>query len=116
MKEFNKIKGDIGEIKACEYLKKHRYKILEKNYKNKVGEIDIIAMKKKILIFVEVKQRQTLEFGRPSEAVNEAKKHKIIKTAESFLKAYAGKYWGCQFDVIEVLGDEINHIENAFWA
>lgn len=114
MKELNKYKGNVGEFKACEYLKKKKYKIIETNYKNLIGEIDIIAVKNKNLIFIEVKARETCAFGRPSEAVTFRKQQKIIKTAESFLKTYKKRYNNCQFDVIEVIGDEINHIENAF--
>lgn len=114
MKERNKVKGNIGEIKAGDYLKNKGYKILYTNYKNFIGEIDIIALKKSYLIFVEVKERETCAFGTPSEAVNFRKQNKIRKTAELFLCNYNNQYSGCRFDVIEILGDEINHIENAF--
>ena len=61
----NKIEGDRGEILAVEFLKKKGYKVVETNYTNKLGEIDIIALDKKTLVFVEVKCRSTLAFGRP---------------------------------------------------
>ncbi len=116
MKVFNKIKGNIGEFNACQYLKNKKYKIIETNYRNNIGEIDIIAMKDKCLVFVEVKSRQTCQFGRPSEAVDRRKQRKIVLTAESFLKNSKLNYDGCRFDVIEVVDNEINHIENAFYS
>lgn len=115
MKKFSGVKGMIGEEQAIKFLKKKKYKILERNYKNKVGEIDIIALDKKTLVFVEVKERETLAFGRPSEAVDERKQHKIRKTSTLYL-IENDLYEKCEirFDVIEILGDQISHIENAF--
>lgn len=65
MKKFNKIVGNVGETWAQNYLKKKKYKILEANYKNLIGEIDIIAKFKDTYVFVEVKTRATSEFGLP---------------------------------------------------
>lgn len=62
MKEFNKVKGDIGEFEAQKFLKDLGMKILETNYKNKIGEIDIVALDKNIIVFIEVKRRETLAF------------------------------------------------------
>ena len=113
-KEFNKIKGDAGEILAQKYLKKQKYKILDTNYKNKVGEIDIIAQKNKMLVFIEVKARETLAFGRPCEAVNLHKQNKIRACAEIYILKNKLQSVAVQFDVIEILGEQINHIQNAF--
>lgn len=113
-KVFNSIQGKIGENKAKEYLVKKGYKIIELNYRNKIGEIDIIASKKKRLIFVEVKSRETLQYGRPSDAVDFRKQQKLRNVATVYLKMKKLINAECQFDVIEILGDEINHIENAF--
>ena len=114
-KAKNKEKGAVGEILAVNFLKKNKYKILQTNYKNVVGEIDIVAQKKKLLVFVEVKRRMTLEYGRPVEAVNLRKQNKIKKVAELFLIENNLKYADCRFDVIEILDEEVFHIENAFW-
>lgn len=113
-KEFNEVQGVIGEFDSLNYLEKKKYKIIAQNYKNRLGEIDIIAEQKGMIIFVEVKKRSTLSFGRPSEAVNKTKQQKIRKCANIFLLANKKTDFPCRFDVIEVLGDEINHIENAF--
>ncbi|MBO5394580.1 MAG: YraN family protein [Clostridia bacterium] len=113
-KRYNKVSGMYGESAACKYLEKHKYKILEKNYKTQIGEIDLIARQKKALVFVEVKRRTTLAFGRPSEAVNVQKQAKIRRVAEEYL--IRNKLLGCEirFDVIEIVDNEINHIQNAF--
>ena len=95
-------------------MKDKGYAIVATNYKNRLGEIDIVAKDKNVLVFVEVKRRATLAFGRPCEAVDERKQHKIRKTAELYLVTTKNYYIDVRFDVVEILGDEINHIENAF--
>ena len=110
----NKIEGNVGEIKAVNFLKKKKYKIITTNYKNKIGEIDIIAEKDDLIVFVEVKNRSTFAFGRPIEAVTLQKQNKIKKVAEIFLMINHIQYHNVRFDVIEVFDDFINHTENAF--
>ncbi len=110
----NKIEGNVGEIKAVNFLKKKKYKIITTNYKNKIGEIDIIAEKDDLIVFVEVKNRSTFAFGRPIEAVTLQKQNKIKKVAEIFLMMNHIQYHNIRFDVIEVFDDFINHTENAF--
>lgn len=115
IKHLNKVEGFKGEKLACDFLKKKKYKILETNYSNKIGEIDIIAEDKGVLVFVEVKARQTLQYGRPSEAVDFRKQQKLRKVAQVYLMFHKKNEVDCRFDVIEILGDEvIGHIENAF--
>ena len=102
-----------GEKLAGEYLKKTGYKIICRNYKTKMGEIDIIAMDKNVLVFVEVKQRKSAHFGAPREFVGYEKQRKIKNTAKLYI--LKNKYTGdLRFDVVEVLNGEINHIKNAF--
>ena len=113
-KEFNTTQGRIGEFDACEYLKNKNYQIIEQNYKNKIGEIDIVARYKKTIVFVEVKMRSSLAFGRPSEAVNLQKQRKIRNVATIYLMQKKLMDCECRFDIIEVVDREINHIENAF--
>ncbi|MBQ8909332.1 MAG: YraN family protein [Clostridia bacterium] len=113
-KVFNKKYGSMGEIEVLNYLKKKKYKLLSQNYKTKVGEVDVICQYKDVIIFVEVKFRETLEFGHPSEAVNPHKQAKIRRVAEEFLIRNQMTGLPVRFDVVEVLGNEINHIENCF--
>ncbi len=114
MKKFNKVIGNSGEISAQKFLEKRKYKILAINYKNKIGEIDIIAKQNDTYVFVEVKNRETLVFGRPSEAVNYYKQQKIRKIAQLYLLENKLLDVNCRFDVVEIIGDQINHIENCF--
>ena len=114
MKQFNFIKGRKNEAFAEKYLKKKGYKIIEQNYSNHLGEIDLIATEKDILVFVEVKFRQTNEFGLPREAVGIYKQNKIKKTATLYLQQNNLFEKEIRFDVVDILGDKITHIENAF--
>lgn len=112
--------GKLGEDEAQNYLIKHGYKIVERNYKLKYGEVDIIAFKNKVIIFVEVKTRLSDLFGAPAEAVDIKKQQKIIKVAKQYLLRKNIYDCPCRFDIVEVyLKDgrcKINHIEDAFWA
>ncbi len=114
------IRGKSGEDAACKLLKEKKYKILERNFRKKHGEIDIIAKKDDKIIFVEVKARSTSEFGTPAEFVTYAKQQRIIKTAWSYIQENSldAEF---AFDIIEVYlyngkPTSFNHIENAFYA
>lgn len=112
--------GDKGEDYAVKYLKKHGYRIIERNYLKRYGEIDIIAENKEYLVFVEVKTRNTNAMIRAGEAVNRHKRQCLIKTAYAYLsECNTDKF--CRFDVCEVYVysdtlklQSINYIENAF--
>lgn len=84
------------------------------NYKNKIGEIDIIAKIKDTYVFVEVKSRETGEYGFGREAVTIHKQNTIRKVAEYFLIQNKLNDVSCRFDVIEIMGEKISHIENCF--
>jgi len=113
-KTLNTIKGKIGESYAVQYLIEQGYEILERNYKNKIGEIDIIAKYENRIIFIEVKARATARFGYPREAVNYYKQQKIKNVAGVYLKSKHMSDAYIRFDVIEILADEITHIQAAF--
>lgn len=120
MKIFNKIIGDSGEDLATNYLKKHKYKILCRNFTCNIGEIDIIGKNDDSICFIEVKTRQSDYYGYPSEAVNFYKEKKIIKTAQYYICKNKLFNYSIRFDVVEVLLNdykpEINLIKNAFWV
>ena len=109
-----KIPGTCGEVIAFNYLKQNNYKILYTNFTCKIGEIDIIATKDDVLIFVEVKARSSKKFGLPREAVTPYKQNKIKMVASYYIQKTKSYNINCRFDVIEILGDDINHIKNAF--
>ncbi|MEF9933639.1 MAG: YraN family protein [Clostridium sp.] len=113
----NRQKGEQGEIKAMGFLEDKGYYIIDKNYRTRSGEIDIIAEYNNAIVFVEVKLRSSLRFGVPSEAVNFKKASKIKTVAFSYLKDNNLLDHTVRFDIIEVYKSEnfrINHIENAF--
>ena len=116
MGKYNKIIGNHGEELATKFLKKNKYKIIDKNFSCKFGEIDIIAQIGNVTVFVEVKQRKDEQFGRPEDWVTPQKKNRIIPAAKRYLfeKENYNDYF--RFDVIAITANEIIHMENAFEA
>jgi putative endonuclease len=108
-------KGDEGELLAQKALEKKGYRLIQKNYSCKMGEIDLIMMHKKRLVLVEVKARKDNAYYRPIEAINPSKLKKLYKTAQLFLMQYRGDYDSVQLDVCEVFLDhgQVEHIENV---
>ncbi len=120
--------GNLGETAATRYLRRKGYWILERNYVGKWGEIDIIARKKNLLCFIEVKTRsidaKSFHESRPAAAVNAEKQRRLIQIANEYVRRmhYENKYM-LRMDVIEVLTyssekkikvQSICHLENAF--
>ena len=119
--------GKKGETLAAKYLKKQGYRILETNFKNTIGEIDIICQDGDEIVFVEVKSRKNKKFGEPKEAVTSSKKKKISMVAQSYLKDIesglrrkgAFQKVRARFDVVSVTLSEngstsFETIKNAF--
>lgn len=115
MKRENKVKGCKYEQMAQQYLKNKKYQILAANESNYCGEIDIIAKQKDTIVFVEVKGRESAQFGMPYEAVTERKQQKIRRAAQVYLKSKK-LLDKCEirFDVISIIDTEIEHIIDAF--
>ena len=105
--------GQSGEKLAVEFLKKQGFKIIETNFKCKVGEIDIVAREKDTLVFVEVKTRSSVQFGLPEEAVNYRKIQHIIKSAQIYRMTHNNLPVGDRIDVvaIEKEGSVIKRLE-----
>lgn len=80
--------GQLGEKLACEFLREKGYKIIDQNFRTRGGEIDIVAEKEEMLVFVEVKTRTNRMFGLPEEAIDARKQHKLAMTAECYLAAH----------------------------
>jgi len=102
---------------ACKFLKKDKYKILEKNYRCRQGEIDIIAEDRKgVLCFVEVKARSTEDFGLPIEAVTHFKQKRLLATAFIYLESKKIKSKDMRFDIVSVdlVNEETEILKNAF--
>ncbi len=111
-----------GEALAGKLLKKRGFKILKRNYVNKYGEIDIVAYYKGAISFVEVKTRQSENYGPPELAVTKEKRKRIIRTASNYLVKNNIEDTDCRFDVVSILFKEndnkpdIKFIECAFTA
>ncbi len=117
------ILGQRGEELAAEYLLKNGYRLIERNYRNTFGEIDIIALdiaqKTKTLVFVEVKTRRNDLFSHPSEAVTRKKQLQISKVAMAYLSKNNMSEVAARFDVVAILLPDyglahIDLIQNAF--
>lgn len=114
-------KGNWGEDKAASYMKRHGYKIVARNCRYRQGEIDIVAEKNELIVFVEVKTRKNSDYAEAREFVTSAKQQRVIAAAQLWMQQN-----DCEkqprFDVIEVyslygekgLNIKINHLENAF--
>ncbi len=111
--------GAWGEDQAVAFLRRQGMKILARNYRAPVGEIDIIARQRKNLLFIEVKTRRGIAFGTPQEAVGKRKQQQIIRTAQWYLGRGNQGNLQPRFDVIAILCKadgriEITHLPDAF--
>ena len=110
--------GKQGEEIAAAYLQKKGFIIKQKNYRQKVGEIDIIAQEGNVLVFVEVKTRTTLQFGQPYEAITHKKQKQLRRVAEDYLSRNKKLSTIVRFDVISILMNSntpptIEHLSNC---
>ena len=115
---INNAFGDKGEQIAYNYLQKNGYTILEKNWRDKHREVDIIALKDNVLIIIEVKTRSSEYFERPQDAVNIKKQKLLIMAANSYVEIndFKGEV---QFDIISIIlqknTKKLEHIQDAFY-
>ncbi|MDT8317688.1 MAG: YraN family protein [bacterium] len=118
MTEERNTLGKRGEEFAADFLIKKGYKIKERNYKSALGEIDIIALNGTTIVFIEVKTRTSLIFGRPFEAVTKKKQRQISKTALYYMSTKKIGETAARFDIVSVISKgekmEAELIENAF--
>jgi putative endonuclease len=110
--------GSKGEDLAVTFLRKKGFRIISRNYKNYIGEIDIIAQDGETVVFIEVKTRANDSFGFPFESVHRRKRQKLRNLALLYLKK-AGEELPVRFDVLSITctesgGMEIDHIQDAF--
>jgi len=112
--------GQTGEEKAINYLKKNGYDILDRNFRTKYGEIDIIAKNKNEIVFIEVKTRTSVNslFGPAEFSIDSAKQQKLTKMALQFIKLKGKDFINkpLRFDVVIVYPNDIKIIKNAFSA
>ena len=103
--------GDKGERIAVAWLRRNGYRILKRNFRCRVGEIDIIAVLRKVLCFVEVKTRRHGEYLSAVESITVLKERKIRRTAEAFLVGFRGAYEECRFEAVAVVYHDDGHYE-----
>jgi len=112
--------GDRGEDVAARFLKRQRYYILARSLDSPLGELDIVAVDGRTVVFVEVKTRRSDDAGRPEEAVDQLKQHRMTQAALAYLKSKRLLGYASRFDVIAVTWPDgakrptIEHFKNAF--
>ena len=111
--------GQEGESAAEQYLRDKGYRILARNLRSSVGELDLVAEDGQVLVFVEVKARRTDAFGGAIHAIHQRKQEKLIQLAAQYLARHHLKDRLCRFDVVLLQGtnakaSHIEHIQNAF--
>ncbi len=118
MKDARRLVGNEGENLAAAALKKQGYKILERNYRTPLGEIDLIARHQGFLVFLEVKTRKSVRFGQPQEAVSPAKQARLKRLADYYVKVKRLGEVKVRFDVVAITmgGDDtkLEIIQEAF--
>ena len=115
---INQETGKLGEDIAAHYLRQNGYKILDRNFECRQGEIDIVAIDKKELVFIEVKTRTSNKFGFPSEAVNKIKQKHMLQTINYYLYIRNLSDEFIRIDIIEIYINnniyKVNQIKQAF--
>jgi putative endonuclease len=110
--------GRRGEERAADYLRKKGMKILGRNVRTPVGELDIVARHRRLLVFVEVKTRRGVSHGYPQEAVGATKQRQILRAAQWYMAEKKIENLQARFDVVAVLGDGegacVEHLAGAF--
>jgi putative endonuclease len=111
--------GRWGERLAADYLKKHGFTILEQNTRTPYGEIDLIACKAGVTVFIEVKTRKSTSFGQPEESVNQRKQLHLLNSAQHYIQEHPELEGAWRIDVIAIRrfrdgqSPQITHFENA---
>lgn len=119
MSGYKKELGNSGEEMAVNHLIKNDYEILERNFRCRSGEIDIVARDEEYIVFIEVKTRTGTNFGKAIEAINYRKKSRLLKTAAYYLLITGLTNNNCRFDVVTLQQDknnkwELEIVKNAF--
>lgn len=106
--------GVAAEGRAARYLVRHGYHIVERNYRCRAGELDIIAREGEVLAFVEVRSRASARFGHAVTAISPAKQRQVARVAACYLAYRRPQVARCRFDVVALTGDEILLLRDAW--
>ena len=107
-------RGNAGEDRAAAHLERIGMHIVERNFKTKLGELDIIARDGKTLVFVEVRMRTTNAYGNAVEAVNHHKQRQVSRIASQYIKVRRPRFETARFDVIGITAGDLVHIRDAW--
>jgi len=105
--------GAAGEARAAAWYEQHGYEVVERNWRCKEGELDLVVRRGRDLVFVEVKARRTDRFGTPAEAVTPAKQRRLRTLAGRYLELTNTRAASLRFDVVAILGEDLEVIEAA---
>ncbi len=117
-----KLLGDAGERQAVRYLKRQGYRILGRQQRSRFGELDIVALDRQQIVFVEVKTRRGASVEEALEAVTPDKQRRIVRAARAWLKERRQLERSCRFDVVAVIWTDddrsptVRHVRHAFEA
>ncbi len=107
-------RGQRGEDRAARALARRGYRIVERNYRCRLGEIDIVARDGETLVFVEVRSRADGRHGSGLDAVSPRKQRQVARVAEQYLVARRPQFDSCRFDVVGITGDDVVIVRDAF--
>ena len=110
------LRGALAEADASSLLTAAGYRIVERNFRCKAGELDIIARERDVLVFVEVRSRSNDAHGCAAEMVNRAKQRRVVRVARCYLASAEPVFDECRFDVVAITGGEAILIKDAFRA
>ena len=119
MRDLRRTLGNEGEDRAEAYLRQRGFRILGRNVRSPLGELDLVADDQGVLVFIEVKRRRTGTFGGAIEAVDARKRAKLIQLAAQYLAQHRIRNRACRFDVVLIQDDlataeAVQHFANAF--
>ncbi len=108
--------GAAGEQRAARWYEANGYRVVDRNWRCREGELDLVVARGRLLVFVEVKTRRTDRFGVPAEAVTRAKQRRLRVLASRYIDATGARPGALRFDVVSILAGQLEVIEAAFLA
>jgi len=106
--------GDVAEAQAAAFLERQGFKVVARNVAARTGELDIVALERGVLCFVEVRARSRAKWGAAEETVGAQKQRRLARVAERFLASWPDRDAKCRFDVVAVTPDGMTLIRDAF--
>ncbi len=109
------VRGRGAEDAAATFLTQSGYQILDRNFRTRQGELDVVARRDGVLCFVEVRQRSRSDHGTPEESITRQKRRRLAAAAEQYLVARGFSAEPCRFDVVAIDGEgQMRLLEDAF--